>query len=345
MWNIFKRSRTYTLDELSALLGRGTSSGVQITTDNAQSVSAVFSAMSFISKQVAGYPIRSDFETINDLFAISPDGKITPYQWSIATLLNLLADGNAYSRISWQANGQPKQIEFIASNRVHPLIEDHKLLGYHVDGKPTLSRNLLHFRINSMDGITGRSPITVCRESVGVAYKQQEQLGVQLKNDMKPSGVIKLLSPFKDENAIQRFKDGLKRKEKGDILILDSGAEWQQIAVNNADAEFLEQRKFSVDEIARMFNLDKIWLQNSGTGAKYDEVNASQKSLLANTVQPYLIALEQELRLKLHDRTLAFNLAEIQRLDVKTRYEIYKQSLDMGLLTLDDIKAKEKVSV
>lgn len=348
MWNPFKRltesrSKAYTLDELTSLLGRGTSSGIQINSDNAQSVTSVFAAMSFISKQVAGYPIRSESQEINQLFAISPDRKITPYQWSIATVLNLLADGNAYSHITWKANGQPSKVEFLASNRVHPLIDNHKLLGYHVDGKPVLTRNILHFRINSMDGITGRSPITVCRESVGVAYKQQEQLGQQLKNDMKPSGIIKLLAPFKDENAVQRFKEGLRAKDKGEILILDNGAEWQQVAISNADAEFLEQRKFSVDEVARMFNLDKIWLQNSGTGAKYDEVNASQKALLSNTIMPYLIAMEQELRLKLHDETTNFNLAEIQRLDVKTRYDIYKQCVDMGLLTVNDIKRKEKL--
>lgn len=67
---------------------------------------------------------------------------------------------------------------------------------------------------------------------------------------------------------MQRFKEGLRAKDKGEILILDNGAEWQQVAISNADAEFLEQRKFSVDEVARMFNLDKIWLQNSGTGGE-----------------------------------------------------------------------------
>ena len=346
MWNPFrkiiaKRSREYTLDELNHLLGYGTATGIQITPDNAQAVSAVFSAMSFISKQVAGYPIRSEIKAIRHLFSSTPDLIITPYQWCISVVLNLLADGNAYSRIQWLPNGQPKKIEFLQSNRVHSLIDDHQLKGYHVDGKPILARNILHFRINSMDGLTGRSPISVCRESVAVAYKQQEQIGKQLKNNLKPSGVIKTLNPFNDMNALQRLKDGLKQHEKGDLIILEQGLEFQQVALSNADAEFLEQRRFSVDEIARIFNLDKIWLQNSGTGAKYDEVNASQKALLVNTIQPYLITIEQELRLKLRDPTIAFNLAEIQRLDPKTRYEVYRQAIEMNLLTPEEVKEKE----
>lgn len=68
-----------------------------------------------------------------------------------------------------------------------------------------------------------------------------------------------------------------------------------------------------------------------------------KKRYYLNTIMPYLIAMEQELRLKLHDETTNFNLAEIQRLDVKTRYDIYKQCVDMGLLTVNDIKRKEKL--
>jgi HK97 family phage portal protein len=345
MWP-FKRkeeneNRTYTLEQLGRLLGRNTSSGVEVNQNNAQSVSAVFSAMSFISKQVSGYPIISGRDVIDSLFKVSPDGTMTAYQWRVSTMLNLLASGNAYSLIHWADNGMPERIEFMLSSRVSPVIEQYVLKGYHVDGKPVPTRNVLHFKINSEDGLTGRSPITVCREAVGVGIKQNENIGQQLKNNFKPSGVIETDATFRDENALARLMEQMRAREKGDVLILERGMSLKSIGMTNADAEFIEQRKFSVDEIARMFNLDKIWLQNSGTGAKYDEVNASQKSLLTNTIQPYLNTIETELAFKLIDPTIRFNLSEIQRLDVSTRYEIYQKLIDMGLLTPEQVKERE----
>ncbi|NAZ69698.1 phage portal protein [Vibrio toranzoniae] len=345
MWP-FKRkeeteTRSYTLDQLSRLMGYGTSSGVEVNQTNAQSVSAVFSAMSFISKQVSGYPVVSNRDVIDGLFRISPDGVMTAYQWRVSTMLNLLASGNAYSYIHWGYNGMPERIEFLLSSRVSPIIEQHTLKGYHVDGKPVLTRNILHFKINSEDGLTGRSPITICREAVGVGIKQNENMGQQLKNNFKPSGVIEIDAMFKDENALTRLMNRMREREKGDVLVLERGMTLKSIGMTNADAEFIEHRKFSVDEVARMFNLDKIWLQNSGTGAKYDEVNASQKSLLVNTIQPYLNTIEAELTFKLIDATIRFNLSEIQRLDVSTRYEIYQKLIDMELLTPDEVKERE----
>lgn len=347
MLGLFKRKKTeeraLTLEQLERMFSHSTSTGIAVNADNAQSVSAVFSAMSFISKQVAGYPITSDNPGTSVLLSISPDTlqAITAYQWRISTMLNLLANGNSYSRIHWNRAGQAERIEFLASNRVTNIIEANKLKGYRVDGHPVPTHSVLHFRINSLDGLTGRSPITVCRESIGEAIKQNQVSGEQLKSSFKPNAVIEVEGAFNDKTALMRFKERMNAREKGGLLMLEKGMTMKTVSVSNADMEFIENRKFSVDEVARMFNLDKIWLQNSGTGAKYDEVNASQKSLLTNTIHPYLNTIESELKLKLIDASVKFNLSEIQRLDVNTRYEVYAKAIELGLLTPEEVKERE----
>lgn len=331
-----------TISDLVALLNpRDSRAGVSVTQDSAQGLTAVFSAINFIAKQVASYPLKSDNGFINTLISETPDEIITANQWKLSTMLNLLLSGNAYCRIHWNRSGYPKSLEFLQSNRVTPVIEQYRLKGYFVDGKATLNKNIVHFRINSIDGLTGRSPVSVCRDSIGLGLAQQNQSADQQANGMKPSGVIEYPEFLNSERG-KKFKTSLNERQSGEVLVLEGGANWKQVSMSNADAEFIEQRKFSVDEVARIFNLDKIWLQNSGTGAKYDEVNASQKSLLTNTIAPYLIAIESELSLKLMD-SIKFNLAELQRLDAKTRYEVYTTAEALGVLTAEDIKQRESI--
>lgn len=341
MWPFNKQeNRSVSLEDLVAIFNpRDSRAGVTVTQDSAQSLTAVFSAINFISKQVAGYPLKSENRFINELLDHSPDDVITANQWKLSTMLNLLISGNSYSRITWNQAGQPDKLEFLTSNRVSPVIEQYQLKGYWVDGEAVPVRNIIHFRINSLDSLTGRSPIAVCRDSIGLGLALQDQASDQLANGLKTTGVIEY-PDFLSSTKGEKFRASLAARKSGEMLILEGGATFNGVSMSNSDAEFLASRQFSVDEVARIFNLDKIWLQNSGTGAKYDEVNASQKSLLINTIQPYLIAIESELQFKLMDQ-VKFNLAEIQRLDAKTRYEVYKTAQELEVLTADDIKQRE----
>ncbi|MBD1388433.1 phage portal protein [Neiella sp. HB171785] len=343
MWP-FKQKETrsaYTLPELEALLGTANSrSGVAVDSSTAQALTAVFSAVSFISKGVAGYPLSASTNALDDVLNQSPDGVMTAYHWRSAVMQNLLLTGNAYSRLRWKRTGQLDKVEFLHSSRVSTVIEPpHKLKGYLVDGKPVGRSNMLHFKINAYDGLVGKSPIGVCRESVGLGLAQQNQAADQVKNGLRPNGIIEFPAAL-GATAGQKFRESLSKRTSGDTLILEGGGSWKSIALSNVDAEFLESRRFSVDEVARMFNLDKIWLQNSQHGARYDELGASQKSLLTNTLQPYMIELESELSLKL-GQPIAFNLSEIQRLDVKTRYEAYKAAIDAQILSPEEVRQRE----
>lgn len=344
MWPFKKQeNRSINLEDLIAIFNpRDSRSGSIVTQDTAQGLTSVFSAINFISKQVSSYPLKSNNQYVNQLLDHSPDGIITANQWKLSTVLNLLISGNGYSRIKWNQAGQPVKIEFLTSNRVTPVIEQYQLKGYWVDGKAEPIRNIIHFKVNSVDSLTGRSPIAVCRDAIGLGISQQNQAADQQANGMKPSGVIEYPDFLSSEKG-KKFKSSLNERKQGETLVLEGGAKWSQVSMSNADAEFIESRKFTVDEVARIFNLDKIWLQNSGTGAKYDEVNASQKSLLINTIQPYLIAIESELQLKLLDE-VKFNLAEIQRLDAKTRYEVYKTAKELEVFSTEEIQKREGIT-
>ncbi|MGO2509044.1 MAG: phage portal protein [Vibrio hibernica] len=349
MWPFNKpEQRSHTLDEIEAMFSTQARAGTSVTSDSAQQLTSVFSAISFISKGIASYSIRdSDRNSqIDNLFNRSPDGIMTAFDWRVAVMINLLTTGNAYSRVTFGNDGRPKNIQFLQSNRVSIQAIDNELKGYLVDGKPVLPKDMLHFRINSLDGINGRTPIAVCRDAIGLGLAQQDQASDQLSNGLKTSGVIEY-PDFLNSTKGEKFRESLSKRKSGEMLILEGGATFNGVSMSNSDAEFLASRQFSVDEVARIFNLDKIWLQGSDGGAKYNEIGASQQALINNTYQPYLINIEQEIELKLlfpseySSRQIRFNLAEVQRLDPKSRYDIYKLAIDSAVLTAEEVKTME----
>lgn len=342
MWPFNREKRSaYTLQELEALLGVANSrAGVPVNNTTAQTVAAVFGAVSFISKSVGNYPLYTENQQLVELLTLSPDGTLTANHWKAAVMQNLLLSGNAYSRIRWNRDGTVQKLEFLHSSRVSPVIEQtYTLKGYLVDGAPVTRSNILHFKINSIDGFVGRSPIQVCKDAVGLGMAQQNQASDQVAKGLRPNGVIEFPGSLGTKTG-ETFRNSLGKRSSGDTLILEGGGVWKTVALSNVDAEFLESRRFSVDEVARIFNLDKIWLQNSQHGARYDELGASQKSLLTNTLQPYMIELESELTMKL-GFPVKFNLSELQRLDPKTRYDTYKQAIESGILTVEEVRQRE----
>ncbi|MFQ2913509.1 phage portal protein [Aeromonas caviae] len=267
---------------------RNSSSGVVVNADSANSLASVFAAISFISRQVASYELTCPNAAVEYLLTVSPDDIMTANDFKLAAMQNLLQYGNAFARIHFGNDGWPEKLEFIASHRVSVNITpDHVLKNYWVDGKAELPSKLIHWKIHSLDGLIGRSPIHVCRDAIGLGIAQQNQAANQQANGLRPSGVIETELFLNSENG-KKFKASLNERLPGETLVLEGGAQWKATSQSNADAEFTASRAFSVVEVARIFGLGKIWLNADEGGARYDNLGAEQRSLLLNTIGPYL---------------------------------------------------------
>lgn len=325
---------------IDAVTRVNSSSGVSVTSESANGLAAVFAAISFISRQVASYELTSPNQAVEQLLTVSPDGVMTANSFKLALMQNLLQHGNSFARIHWGRDGWPEALEFLASNRVSVNVTpDHVLRNYWIDGRGELVKNIIHWKIHSLDGLIGRSPITVCRDAIGLGIAQQNQASNQQANGFKPSGVIEYPGYLNTANG-EKFKASLTERKPGETLVLEGEAKWKAVSQSNADAEFIEQRKFSVVEIARIFGLSKLFLQADEAGARYDNVGAEQRALLLNTIGPYLDSIASELSLKLMV-PCSFKQMDLNRLDAKTRFDIYSQAKEMGVLSAQEIKERE----
>ena len=187
---------------IDAVTRVNSSSGVSVTSESANGLAAVFAAISFISKQVSGYQLTAANQTVEQLLTVSPDDVMTAHSFKMALMQNLLQHGNAFARIHWGLTGWPERLEFIASHRVGVNVDQsHTLRNYWIDGKAELVKNVVHWKIHSLDGLIGRSPITVARDAIGLGLAQQKQAADQQANGLKPSGIIEFPGYLNSENG------------------------------------------------------------------------------------------------------------------------------------------------
>ena len=297
MWNIWPfgrksepaEQRSMTIDEFLAMAGiPNTGSGEYVSAGTAESLPAVMNAVSVISEAVATMPcylyrVRNDNgrearewlsnHPVDFLLNEQPNVCQTPYQFKRTMMRHCLLNGNAYAVIQWGRDGQPQSLHPYAPGAVVPeRIGEHKYK-YTITEPFTgavrtyLQEEILHLRYSTDDGFLGRSPITICREALGLGLAQQRHGASIMKDGMMAAGVItakEWLDGVKGKSALEALERYKGARNAGKTPILEGGMDYKQLGMSNQDAEWLASRRFTIEDIARMFNVSPIFLQEDG---------------------------------------------------------------------------------
>jgi HK97 family phage portal protein len=371
MFNLFKRSRPSNYDVLHRLgLGADTASGQAVNSQTAQALPAVHCAISVLSEAIASLPIhvyiqqnetrtRSQNHHIERLLNQAPnDNSMTAYDFKLALMRAMLLRGNAYAHIQYDGTGKPNQLTLLHPDSVIIRKDNQRLLGYQIaleNGRfaNLLKEEMLHLKYHTDDGIEGKSPVQICREAIGLGLAQQEHGARLFKNGVRPSGVFETDALFKDENSIKRLKDSLTEAHTGSansgkILLLEQGLKFKPISLSNQDAEWLAARNFSVVDVARMFKLSPIFLQDY-SNSTYANFTEASRAFLGQTLRPLLTNIQQEFSNKmLSDRyrtntIIEFNTADLLRANSTERYEVYDAAIRNGVMSPNEVRRAENM--
>lgn len=203
------------------------------------------------------------------------------------------------------------------------------------------------------DGVRGRGVLDLAREAIGTDAAAQRYGKKFYTNGAKMSGIVKVdadLNPDKRQVIKDEFR---KYAVSGDdafrVAVLDRGYEYTPIGVNQADAQFIESRGFSVAEASRFTGVPEFMLQ-SGKQA-YNSNAQQQLSFVTNTLMGHVVQWEQEYGYKLLDRRrmldgwyARFNLAALLRGDDKSRAQFYQLMVYCGIYNLDECRAFEEMN-
>ena len=342
--------------------GAASKTGIAVTEDSAMRLSAVFGAVRVISETIASLPweVKQDAgdstrsasaHPINKLIH-HPNGMMTDFNFREVCQAHLCLHGNAFIAIRRNEAGQPVKLIPVHPDRVEVKVyKDEKF--YTIDqGKETFDdTEMIHILGLSFDGIIGKSVIESARESIGLGLAADQFGGSFFGNGANVSAVLTHPGKLSDE-AYKRLMASWQRRYSGmdnshKTAILEEGMNLTKVSISPQESQFLETRKFGVEDIARFFRIPLAYLgslENSSTRANIEEQGIQFQR---NTILPWVKRWEAEFNRKLfpgqEDYFIRMNMDGLLRGDISSRYSSYATARQWGWLSVNDIRKHESL--
>lgn len=342
--------------------GSASKTGIAITEDSAMRLSAVFGAVRVISETIASLPweVKQDAgdntrsasaHPINKLIH-HPNAMMTDFNFREVCQAHLCLHGNAFIAIRRNEAGQAVKLIPVHPDRVEVKVyKDEKF--YNIDqGKETFDdTEMIHILGLSFDGIIGKSVIEAARESIGLGLAADQFGGSFFGNGANVSAVLTHPGKLSDE-AYKRLMTSWARRYSGldnshKTAILEEGMNLTKVSISPQESQFLETRKFGVEDIARFFRIPLAYLgslENSSTRANIEEQGIQFQR---NTILPWVKRWEAEFNRKLfpgqEDYFIRMNMDGLLRGDISSRYSSYATARQWGWMSVNDIRKYESL--
>ncbi|MBD9635957.1 phage portal protein [Ensifer sp. ENS07] len=358
-----------TLAELQDMLtGSANSlSGERVTPNSAMKIAAVYACVRIISGALATMPLdikrrvgdkrldASDTE-LWKVLRRRPNKWQKPHQFKRMMQAHVLLRGNAYAMIVRTAVSKEVQALIpLHPDRVEARQRDDHSMEYIYTrpdgGRVTLRQDqVFHLFCLTLDGVTGVTPITYARETLGSALAMERYGAKTFKNGaivgqvLKHPGKLGVEGQNNLRSSLEAYRSG--GENEGKDLILEEGMEVSRMALTAQDAQWIESRKFTRTDIFMFFGLpphmagDTEKSTSWGTG-----LEAQRQGFLDFTQEDYLVMWEEGVTTDLTpeggDLYAKFNRSAYVRADMKTRWESYSKGRQMKVLSANDVRRYE----
>ena len=358
----------------------GTSSGKYVTERSAMQMTAVYCCVRILSEAVASLPLQ--FYRYTDdggkekavdhplyfLLHDEPNPEMTSFIFRETLMTHLLLWGNAYSQIIRNGKGEVVALYPLMPDRMKVDRDEHGRLYYEytvydaddVDGRKGTNKvgrtvrlqphDVLHIPGLGFDGLVGYSPIAMAKNAIGLAIATEEYGSKFFANGAAPSGVLEHPGTIKDPSKVreswQATFGGSGNANK--IAVLEEGMKYTPISISPEQAQFLETRKFQIDEIARIFRVPPHMI---GDLEKSSFNNIEQQSLefVKYTLDPWVSRWEQAMvrALLTPDEKkkyfFKFNVDGLLRGDYPSRMTGYATARQNGWMSANDSRELENL--
>ena len=334
-------------------------------TDKALTLTAVWCAIRLLAESVSSLPIsvytkQANGDKLEDtkspiykLVKFKPNyyqNKITFFEF---IMLSICTEGNSYVQIVRNNSGTPVQLICLDPSNVTVVVNNNELF-YQIDGGAVLdSSDVLHIKTITDDGVTGLSPISQCAKALNWGVSLEEFGSTFFSNGAKPSSILQTDRALSD-TALQRLKTSFnnnygKLKNSNSTIVLEEGLTFKPISISPEQAQFLSSRQFSIEEVARIFNVPPHMLKDLSKSS-FNNIEMQSQEFVTYTLMPYITRIEQEMNLKLFRTNelgktfVEFNVNGLLRGDVKSRTEAYKTAITNGYMSINEVRQKENMN-
>ncbi len=351
----------------------GSTAGKLVTERSAMQMTAVYSCVRILAEAIAGLPLHvyqynndggKDKALKHPLYHIlhdEPNPEMSSFVFRETLMTHLLLWGNAYAQILRNGKGEVIGLYPLMPNKMTVDRDDKGRLFYQYqrsndeaiksDSMVILSpQDVLHIPGLGFDGLVGYSPIAMAKNAIGLAIATEEYGAKFFANGAAPSGVLEHPGTIKDPAKVRESWNTTfgGSGNAGKVAVLEEGMKYTPISISPEQAQFLETRKFQINEIARIFRVPPHMV---GDLEKSSFSNIEQQSLefVKYTLDPWVIRWEQSIMRTLFTPEekkkyyVKFNVEGLLRGDYQSRMTGYATARQNGWMSANDIRELENL--
>ena len=352
----------------------GSTSGKTVTERSAMQMTAVYSCVRILAEAIAGLPLhlytykedggkeKAIGHPLYLLLHDEPNPEMSSFVFRETLMTHLLLWGNAYAQIIRNGKGEVVALYPLMPNRMTVDRDSSGQLFYSYQmnnsDAPTMKAgavilkpsDVLHIPGLGFDGLVGYSPIAMAKNAIGLAIATEEYGAKFFANGATPGGLLEYPGTVKDPDRVREsWNKGFSGSQNaGKVAILEEGMKYTPISIAPEQAQFLETRKFQINEIARIFRVPPHMV---GDLEKSSFSNIEQQSLefVKYTLDPWVVRWEQSLSRALFTPEekkkyfFKFNVEGLLRGDYQSRMNGYATARQNGWMSANDIRELENL--
>ena len=352
----------------------GSTSGKAVTERSAMQMTAVYSCVRILAEAIAGLPLHlytykedggKEKAIRHPLYLLlhdEPNPEMSSFVFRETLMTHLLLWGNAYAQVIRNGKGEVVALYPLMPNRMTVDRDSSGQLFYSYQmsctDAPTMKTgtvilkpsDVLHIPGLGFDGLVGYSPIAMAKNAIGLAIATEEYGAKFFANGATPGGLLEYPGTVKDPDRVREsWNRGFSGSQNaGKVAILEEGMKYTPISIAPEQAQFLETRKFQINEIARIFRVPPHMV---GDLEKSSFSNIEQQSLefVKYTLDPWVVRWEQSLSRALFTQEekkryfFKFNVEGLLRGDYQSRMNGYATARQNGWMSANDIRELENL--
>lgn len=352
----------------------GSSTGIHVTPKTAERATVVFACIRILSETPASLPLN--------LYRMTKEGKeiafdhplykilhfranpeVSSFDWRVSVFGDMARGGNSYSYIDSDRNGNivglyrldPDSVSIWRDTKTFKLwyvVKMPERIGGEYRKIP--AESIFHTRMFSKDGLTGRSPIRMHAESIGLSLATEKYGATYFGNGSAP-GVVLLTPKTLSDTAYNHLRESWNEMHQGlenahKAAILEEDTKIDKTAIPNDEAQFLETRKFQIGEIASRIYRIPPHMVGDLDRATFSNIEHQSIEFVEFSLMPWLTNFEMAIYNQLlttaeqNIYSAKFLVDGLLRGDIKSRYEAYGVGKQNGFLSTNDIRAKEDMN-
>jgi len=342
--------------------------GISVNESSALTSTAVWACVRILSETLATLPLilykrlprgkeRAIDHSLYRLLHDRPNPEMTSVTFREALMAHLVTWGNCYAEIEFETDRltvknlwplRPDKMQVERNRETNEIIYKYSLP--RAGGQVVLpAYRVWHIPGLGFDGLIGYSPISLAREAIGLSLATEEFGARFYSGGATPGGVLqypKQMTKEAKENLRKSWNEqhsGLSNQHR--IAILEEGMTFNKIGIPLNDAQFLETRKFQINEIARFFNVPPHMIGDLDR-ATFSNIEEQALEFVVYTMRPWLVRWEQSIKLKLlnekeQDHFAEFLVDGLLRGNIEARYRAYATGRQWGWLSANDVRETE----